>query len=102
MSEIEQSQPDGGARGETINLSGVEYLRIPFGQEFDHWSKTYGACPDCGALQGEYHEFPCDIEECPDCGGQFIGCGCLTKRAPEAKSPSPPPLPDPNQTELGL
>ena len=102
MRKIEQSQPYGGPRGATIKLAGVEYQRIPFGKEFDHWSKDYGACPDCAALQGEYHEFPCDIEECPDCGGQFIGCGCLTKRAPEPELPPAPTPPDPNQIEFGL
>jgi len=102
MKKIERSQPDEGPRGATIQLCDVSFQRIPFGKEFDHWAKTYGACPDCAALQGEFHEFPCDIEECPDCGGQFIDCGCLTKRLAE---PEPEPLrslPDPNQIEFGL
>jgi len=102
MKKIQRSQPDGGPRGARIQLRGVSFQRIPFGKESDHWAKTYGACPDCGALQGEFHEFPCDIEECPDCGGQFIDCGCLTKRPPEPESTPPPRLPDPNQIEFGL
>ena len=86
----------------TIRLAGTEYRRIAFGKESDHWSKTYGACPDCAALQGEIHEFPCDIEECPNCGGQFIDCGCLIKRPVESPPERPSTLPDPNQIEFGL
>jgi hypothetical protein len=33
-------------------------------------------CHDCGALKGEYHHWNCDMEECPACHGQLIGCGC--------------------------
>jgi len=99
--KIERYEPDGVPQGATIRLAGTEYRRIPFGKEFDHWSKTYGACPDCAALQGEFYHFICEFEECPKCGGQFIDCGCLNKPPPEAE-PEPPSKPDPNQMDFGL
>lgn len=33
-------------------------------------------CYDCGVQPGELHKRGCDIEQCPDCGNQFISCDC--------------------------
>ena len=36
-------------------------------------------CHDCGAEEGQSHEFGCDMERCPFCGSQLISCGCCYK-----------------------
>lgn len=33
-------------------------------------------CHDCGCLEGQIHEYGCDMERCPFCGGQLITCDC--------------------------
>lgn len=35
-------------------------------------------CGDCGVFEGEIHEYGCDMEVCPFCGGQLLMCA--TKR----------------------
>lgn len=34
-------------------------------------------CADCHAALGELHAPGCDVERCPRCGCQAIGCDCL-------------------------
>ena len=36
------------------------------------------ACHDCGAMPGEFHHPGCDMERCPQCGGQYFICNCHT------------------------
>jgi hypothetical protein len=45
----------------------------------DEKEKQGPTCHDCGAREGELHQFGCDMERCPFCGGQLIGCGCEYK-----------------------
>jgi hypothetical protein len=55
------------------------FKRIRCGQE-RHLSfltpKPGRYCHDCGCVQGEYHVFGCDSEECSNCGDQAFCCGC--------------------------
>ena len=36
-------------------------------------------CHDCNCKEGELHEYGCDMERCPFCGGQLISCDCSLK-----------------------
>ena len=70
-----------GAHGCTVSkvhISGKVYDRIPVGGKGD-WGEQEGAdyvCGDCGAHQGGFHHWGCDVERCPACGMQLISCDC--------------------------
>ena len=58
-------------------IGGVEYERIPYGQENEDWGANSHPCDDCGVDKGELHvPSCCDVEQCPSCGGQAFGCDC--------------------------
>jgi len=38
-------------------------------------------CHDCGVAAGGFHHVGCDMEICPRCGGQFLGCSCFLNTA---------------------
>lgn len=37
--------------------------------------EAHERCHDCNVKKGEYHHVLCDVEECPNCHSQMIGCG---------------------------
>ncbi|MBS6953521.1 MAG: hypothetical protein KH230_09830 [Enterocloster asparagiformis] len=57
-----------------IQYRGHDFPRIRYGSERTHWVDEY--CHDCGAAIGECHRMGCDVEECPICHRQLIGCEC--------------------------
>lgn len=75
-------------RKTTCWKNGKEFERIKYGCEEDDWGATSHPCGDCGVQKGEYHVPGCDVERCPSCGGQAIGCECSSSRLPK-KPPKP-------------
>ena len=74
----------------TVRLSGRRYRRIRYGKEplwkdatEEHiamWQEVIKRpCHDCGVIAGELHLDGCDMEHCPRCKGQYLGCGCRTE-----------------------
>lgn len=53
-----------------VRYDGEDEDRIPFPEDNDH------NCHDCGAPPGTLHHPGCDMERCPSCGCQAIGCSC--------------------------
>ena len=38
-------------------------------------------CPNCDAKPGKLHAADCDVERCPECGGQKVSCDCERKKS---------------------
>ena len=57
-------------------IGGVAYPRVRYGAETDDWEAASRPCHDCRVVKGQLHVPSCDVEECPACGGQAIGCDC--------------------------
>jgi len=51
--------------------------RVKYGDEPEDWGAAEGRnCHDCNVAPGQPHHMGCDVERCPGCGLQFIGCEC--------------------------
>jgi ribosomal protein L7/L12 len=59
-----------------VVIENVEYKRIPYGSVQEGALAAPKCCHDCYVNHGEFHVFGCDVERCPKCGGQQIGCDC--------------------------
>jgi hypothetical protein len=63
-----------------LNARGRKYARIKYGDEpgWLGFNTNFAdiPCHDCGVIKGQYHADGCDVEECPKCHHQLLGCGC--------------------------
>lgn len=52
--------------------------RIRYGATAERWDATEPPerCHDCHVTIGGLHHWGCDLEACPLCGQQLIGCEC--------------------------
>ncbi len=72
-----------GWPGRIVQAQTVTYMilgdrrpdRVRYGKETNGWTAEH-PCHDCRVIDGEYHVPGCDVEQCPECGGQLIGCDC--------------------------
>ena len=54
-------------------------------------ARIQAACGYCDAKEGQLHDYLCDHEQCPFCGGQLLSCGCAEKFFyPKALNPMDP------------
>lgn len=60
----------------SVRYDGHDVQRIRYGDEHSDWHAETIPCHDCRVLKGEFHVPGCDVEECPVCGGQLLGCDC--------------------------
>ena len=74
-----QQEIDAAQSITSYNDGNQDWQRIKYGEETGAWAgfaDTHPHCPDCAVAKGQYHVPGCDIERCPRCGGQVIGCYC--------------------------
>jgi hypothetical protein len=69
----------------TLVIDGHSLKRVAYGEEAE-WVTADRPCDDCAVKPGGIHHYLCDMERCPNCGGQLIGCGCR----PDALIPAGP------------
>jgi hypothetical protein len=60
----------------TYTIAGRQYPRVRYGCEGSGWHAEERACHDCAVMKGEFHVPGCDVEQCPECGGQAFVCAC--------------------------
>jgi hypothetical protein len=76
--------PGAGCSLGIATLDGVLFTRIQLGRESDDWWLGHDpatSCHDCSVVTGQRHHVGCDMEQCPRCGGQLLGCGCTVGSA---------------------
>lgn len=59
-----------------FSAGGKQVERIRFGD--GTWTMPASeVCHGCDVVKGQYHVRGCDMEECPVCHGEALGCKCL-------------------------
>ena len=59
-----------------VVIDGKLCRRVPYGSEFPDWHRSEYKCKchDCSVSLDQFHVEGCDVERCPNCGGQLISC----------------------------
>jgi hypothetical protein len=58
-----------------LDVDSCEVTKVEIGGKiYDRIRSTAENCHDCGCKAGGYHHAGCDMETCPECGGQLISC----------------------------
>lgn len=62
----------------TLIINGTRFARIRYGDHNDLHPDIADEqrCHDCDCKKGMHHHFMCDMERCPNCGGQLLSCDC--------------------------
>ncbi|MHB9150016.1 MAG: toll/interleukin-1 receptor domain-containing protein [Thermoleophilia bacterium] len=79
--EVASFWPQKLATSQSITRYVCRLPRIRYGDESSDWRADEFPCHDCAAIKGEYHVPGCDVEECPVCHGQALGCECIEGEA---------------------
>ncbi len=75
----------------SFRIAGHEYPRILYGYERGEFAESEIAadeCPDCDHPTGFYHDLGCELEQCPCCEQQALGCACAYEKRPHEFHPA--------------
>jgi hypothetical protein len=75
-------------RSQTVKsfcIAGADFSRIAYGYERGAFAEyaIETECSNCGAPTGFLHLLPCDLEQCPRCEQQALGCSCDYEKRPD-------------------
>jgi len=87
MAEGWPAQIEAAQKITRVSIHGVSFPRIPYGGEEDDWEAELRPCHDCRVFRDEFHVPGCQVEECPRCHGQLIGCECEVDQPDGANPP---------------
>lgn len=73
-----QEMHGGSSCHPTVIINGSRFVRIRYGDPNDLHPEfaDQQECPDCACKRGMIHHWMCDMERCPNCGGQLLSCDC--------------------------